>query len=139
MTSSGGASFGKQRLSSEGTGAQSRRLESVKERNHPLGKNKRSVWKIPVRTFKGAHFAVLPKDLVRPAILAGCPKGGTVLDPFAGSGTVGQVAEEIDRHATLVELNPVYVQMQTGRNAMRSVLRMPTPQEPDDTEPGWLF
>jgi DNA modification methylase len=58
VTSTGGASFGKQRHSTAGTGAQSRRLKSASERNHPLGKNKRSVWKIPVRSFPGAHFAV---------------------------------------------------------------------------------
>src|SRR5262249_2015316 len=58
VTSSGGACFGKQRISSEGTGAQSRRLGSAAQRNHPLGTNKRSVWKIPVRSFPGAHFAV---------------------------------------------------------------------------------
>ena len=109
VTSTGGASFGKQRHSTEGTGAQSRRLKSAAERNHPLGKNKRSVWKIPVRSFPGAHFAVFPADLVRPCILAGCPKNGAVLDPFAGSGTVGDVATELGRDAILVELNPVYV------------------------------
>jgi len=58
ITSTGGACFGKQRHSTEGTGAQSRRLKSTAERNHPLGKNKRDVWKIPVRAFPGAHFAV---------------------------------------------------------------------------------
>jgi DNA modification methylase len=58
VTSTGGASFGKQRHSTEGTGAQSRRLKSASQRNHPLGKNKRSVWRIPVRSFPGAHFAV---------------------------------------------------------------------------------
>src|SRR5205823_8898219 len=86
VTSTGGACFGKQRHSTEGTGAQSRRLQSAAGRNHPLGKNKRSVWTVPVRSFPGAHFAVFPPALIRPAILAGCPKGGTVPDPFAGIG-----------------------------------------------------
>ena len=61
---------------------------------------------------------MFPKDLVKPCILAGCPKGGTALDPFAGSGTVGLVAEELGRNAILIELNPVYVEMQKGRQAI---------------------
>ena len=66
VTSTGGACFGKQRHSTDGTGAQSRRLTSASQRNHPLGKNKRSVWKVPVRAFPGAHFAVFPQELIRP-------------------------------------------------------------------------
>src|SRR5438132_3272171 len=128
ITSTGGACFGKQRHSTAGTGAESRRLKSAAERNHPRGKNKRSVWKIPVRSFPGAHFAVFPKDLVRPCILAGCPSGGEVLDPFAGSGTVGQVAEELGRDAVLIELNSVYVEMQKCHNAIGAVLS-PSPKE----------
>src|ERR1043165_6607028 len=61
-----GACFGKQRISSEGTGAQSRRLKSSAGRNHPLGKNRRSVWTVPVWSYPGAHFAVFPKELIKP-------------------------------------------------------------------------
>ena len=125
VTSTGGASFGKQRHSTNGTGAQSRRLQSASQRNHPLGKNKRSVWKIPVRSFPGAHFAVFPKELVRPCILAGCRKGGTVLNPFAGSGTTGEVATDLGRDAVLIELNPVYVAMQENRDAISGVFDAP--------------
>jgi site-specific DNA-methyltransferase (adenine-specific) len=74
-------------------------------------KNKRSVWSIPTKSYRGAHFATFPTDLVRPCILAGCPTGGTVLDPFGGSGTTGQVAMEEGRKAILCELNPEYVQL----------------------------
>ena len=80
-------------------------------------RNKRSVWTIPTRPFSGAHFAVFPPDLVRPCILAGCPMGGTVLDPFGGSGTVGLVAEEEGRNSILCELNPAYVAMARRRTA----------------------
>lgn len=125
VTSTGGASFGKQKHSTEGTGAQSRRLKSARERNHPLGKNKRSVWTVPVRSFPGAHFAVFPEELVRPCILAGCRPGGRVLDPFAGSGTVGVVAEELRRNATLIELNPVYVEMQRQRSHVQGTVASP--------------
>lgn len=55
-------------------------------------RNKRSVWTQTTQPYKGAHFAVMPRDLVRPCILAGCPPGGLVLDPFAGAGTTGLVA-----------------------------------------------
>ena len=121
----GGASFGKQLLSSDGTGAQSRKLKSAAERCHPLGKNKRSVWTIPVKSFSGAHFAVFPTALVRPCILAGSRPGGTVLDCFAGSGTTGVVAKELGRDAVLIDLNPVNVEMQKQRAAARKLLAPP--------------
>ena len=141
VTSTGGACFGKQRISSEGTGAQSRRLKSAAERNHPLGKNKRSVWRIPVRAFPGAHFAVFPPKLIRPCILAGSPPGGTVLDPFAGSGTTGTVANELGRNAVLIELNAAYVEMQKTRDGIGRVLQSdPQPRnEVDGPRPGFLF
>jgi site-specific DNA-methyltransferase (adenine-specific) len=72
-------------------------------------KNKRSVWSVSTKSYSGAHFATFPPDLIRPCILAGCPTGGTVLDPFGGSGTTGQVAMEEGRNAILCELNADYV------------------------------
>jgi site-specific DNA-methyltransferase (adenine-specific) len=74
-------------------------------------RNRRSVWTVNTRPYRGAHFATFPPDLIRPCILAGCPKGGTILDPFGGSGTTGQVAMEESRKAVLCELNPEYVQL----------------------------
>ena len=71
-------------------------------------KNKRSVWTISTKPYKGAHFAVFPQELAEPCILAGCPVGGTVLDPFGGSGTVGEVCRLHQRNAILIELNPEY-------------------------------
>jgi DNA modification methylase len=78
-------------------------------------KNKRSVWTVTTKPFKGAHFATFPPDLIRPCILAGCPAGGTVLDPFGGSGTTGMVAREEGRRAVLLELNPEYAQIARDR------------------------
>jgi site-specific DNA-methyltransferase (adenine-specific) len=72
-------------------------------------RNRRSVWSVTTKGYKGAHFATFPPDLIRPCILAGCPIGGTVLDPFGGSGTTGQVAMEEGRNAILCELNADYV------------------------------
>jgi DNA modification methylase len=74
-------------------------------------RNKRDVWTIAPANFHEAHFATYPPDLIKPCILAGCPVGGTVLDPFAGSGTTGMVALELGRRAVLVELNPKYVEL----------------------------
>ena len=74
-------------------------------------RNRRSVWTIPTAPYPEAHFATYPADLVKPCILAGCPPGGTVLDPFAGSGTTGMVALELGRKAILIELNPDYVEL----------------------------
>lgn len=74
-----------------------------------------SVWNVPVSTFKGAHFATFPPDLIEPCILAGCPEGGTVLDPFGGSGTTAGVALAHGRKAILCELNPEYVTLIENR------------------------
>jgi len=78
-------------------------------------KNKRSVWSIPVASYSEAHFATYPPELIKPCILAGCPEGGTVLDPFGGSGTTAQVATQLNRNAVLCELNPEYVEIAKKR------------------------
>jgi len=80
-------------------------------------RNKRSVWNVATKPFTGAHFATFPPDLIEPCILAGCPKGGTVLDPFGGAGTTGLVADRLQRNAVLIELNPEYANMARERIA----------------------
>lgn len=70
-----------------------------------VSRNKRSVWTVATQPYKGAHFATFPRELIRPCVLAGCPAGGVVLDPFGGSGTTGAVALECGRRAVLVELD----------------------------------
>jgi len=74
-------------------------------------RNKRSVWTVNTRSYREAHFATYPPDLIKPCILAGCPEGGVVIDPFGGSGTTAQVAMENGRNAILCELNPEYVKI----------------------------
>ena len=82
----------------------------------PLAKrNKRSVWTVTTKPFRGAHFATFPKDLIEPCVLAGCPEGGTVLDPFGGSGTTGIVAAGHNRNAVLLELNAEYIELAKAR------------------------
>lgn len=71
-------------------------------------RNRRSVWWVQSEPFKEAHFATFPTALIEPCIRAGCPVGGTVLDPFGGAGTTGLVADRLQRDAILIELNPEY-------------------------------
>jgi DNA modification methylase len=85
------------------------------EPNERGTRNKRSVWTIATQPFKEAHFATFPPKLVEPCILAGCPAGGIVLDPFGGAGTTGLVADRLQRNAILVELNPQYADMARNR------------------------
>ena len=80
-------------------------------------RNRRSVWTVTTKPYKGAHFATFPPDLIRPCILAGCPQGGTVIDPFGGSGTTGEVCEDEGRNSILIELNPEYVKLAKRRTA----------------------
>ena len=81
---------------------------SEAERADADTRNRRDVWTIATQPFHGAHFAVMPPALVEPCVLAGCPKDGVVLDPFTGSGTVGEVALLAGRGFVGVELNPEY-------------------------------
>jgi DNA modification methylase len=78
-------------------------------------RNKRSVWTIATQPFREAHFATFPPALVEPCILAGCPVGGTVLDPFFGAGTTGMVADRLQRNCIGVELNPAYAEIARNR------------------------
>ena len=86
-----------------------------KEQQQSLGANKRDVWSLGTYAFPGAHSATFPPKLIEPCILAGCPSGGLVLDPFFGSGTVGVVALRHSRHYLGVELNCAYIAMAEER------------------------
>ena len=80
-----------------------------------LARNRRSVWTVPTRGFKGAHFATFPPDLIRTCIEAGCPKDAVVLDPFMGAGTTALVAKELGRNYVGIELNADYVRLAEDR------------------------
>jgi site-specific DNA-methyltransferase (adenine-specific) len=86
---------------------------------HPLGRNKRTVWDIPLSKFREAHFAVFPEKLVEVCILAGTSEDDIVLDPFMGSGTTALVARDLERHFVGLELLPEYAEM-----TMRRVARL---------------
>lgn len=79
------------------------------------GSNLRSVWWIAPAQYREGHYAVMPNALAEICIVAGCPEGGTVLDPFGGAGTVGLVADRLQRSAILIELNGDYADMARAR------------------------
>lgn len=78
-------------------------------------RRKRSVWSVSPEPYKGAHFATFPSALIEPCILAGCPPGGIVLDPFLGAGTTALVANRCGRDCLGIELNPDYLTLAQGR------------------------
>lgn len=80
-------------------------------------KNKRDVWTISTKAVREAHFATFPEGLIDPCILSGSRKGGIVLDPFFGSGTVGRVATKYGRKFLGIELNPEYIKIANKRNS----------------------
>ena len=100
-----------------GSRADSRRGTEANSMSGVTGdkKNKRSVWTVTTKPYDGAHFAVFPQDLIEPCIMAGAPVGGIVLDPFMGSGTTAQVAQDLGRKYLGCELNPEYKPLQEKR------------------------
>lgn len=96
-------------------GTPGQRSETGNIANDDLSRNARDVWTIATVPFKEAHFATFPPQLAERCIKAGCPVGGTVLDPFGGAGTTGLVADRLQRNAILIELNPDYADMARAR------------------------
>lgn len=98
-------------------------------------RNKRDVWTIATKPFKGAHFATFPPEIPRLCILAGSRIGDTILDPFMGSGTTGMVAKELGREFIGIELNPEYITMSERRIAsasyQRDIFDQPEPARKD--------
>ena len=92
----------------------------------PETRNKRSVWTVTTKPFKGAHFATFPPDLIEPCILAGSAADTLVLDPFSGAGTTGVVAVQHGRRYIGIELNPDYLEMSRKRiQLVRDSLTVP--------------
>lgn len=101
----------------EGSGLQP---HSGLEKSYEMA-NKRSVWTVNTKPYAGAHFAVFPQELIEPCILAGAPVGGIVLDPFMGSGTTAQVAQNLGRQYIGCELNTDYKPLQEKRVAQQAL------------------
>lgn len=92
---------------------------------HPLGRNKRTVWNIPLGKYRGAHFAVFPEKLVETCLLAATKEGDVVLDPFFGSGTTGIVALKHNRNYLGIELVREYAELaQTRLNEFNPQLNL---------------
>jgi DNA modification methylase len=83
-------------------------------------RNKRDVWNVNTKPCREAHFATFPDTLIEPCVLAGCPEGGIILDPFMGAGTTGMVAKRHNRNYVGIELNPDYVQIAENRIEKKS-------------------
>ena len=84
---------------------------------YPSHRNKRSVWTVTTKPFRGAHFATFPEKLIEPCVKAGCPEGDIIIDPFAGAGTVGVVCKKLGRNHIGIELNPDYCEIARKRIA----------------------
>jgi DNA modification methylase len=97
-------------------------------------RNKRTVWTVTTKPYAEAHFATYPPDLIQPCVLAGCPEGGTVLDPFNGSGTTGQVALQNGRKYIGIELNSEYIELTKRR--LSKVTQQPSLFTPQPTQWG---
>ncbi|WP_162559331.1 DNA methyltransferase [Microvirga sp. 17 mud 1-3] len=104
-----------------GLNAAKERMRQELETNGFVTRNKRSVWTVSTGSQRHGHFATFPEEQVEPCILAGCPEGGTVIDPFGGSGTTGLVAKRLGRHAVLIEINPEYADIAQRRCAVSQV------------------
>ena len=91
------------------------RTHPIGRREPTVGRNLRSVWTITTKPYSGAHFATFPPELPERCIKAGCPEGGTVLDPFFGAGTTGLVADRLKRSCIGIELNPEYAEIARKR------------------------
>ncbi len=94
---------------------------------NPLGRNKRSVWRINTSKFKGAHYAPMPVELAELCIRAGCPQGGVVLDPFCGAGTTGVAAVSLGRKFIGIDLLEQHVSL-AGQRIEQALLQCPTAQ-----------
>ena len=97
------------------------RARGGEETPEPTTRNRHSVWNVATKPYSGAHFAVFPTELIEPCILAGAPVGGVVLDPFMGSGTTAQVAQDLGRQYLGCELNLEYGNLQKKRTAQTSL------------------
>lgn len=108
-----------------GVGSPQANLEATGQRHansHDLGRNPGDVWTIATQPYPGAHFAVMPAELARRAVVAGCKPGGSVLDPFSGSGTTGLVAQRNGRKYVGIDLSADYLDLSLRTRLSQGVL-----------------
>lgn len=86
-----------------------------KKQQMAAGANARTVWTVATQAFPEAHFATFPEKLIDKCVLAGCPEGGLVMDPFMGAGTTALIARKLNRHFLGIELNPAYIDIAMRR------------------------
>lgn len=110
------------KLAAVGSGIKSNSSMAAAIEGHVDTRNKRSVWTMATQPFSEAHFATFPPELPETCIKAGCPPGGTVLDPFFGAGTTGLVADRLQRDCIGIELNPAYAEIARKRIQAESTL-----------------
>lgn len=109
-------------ISAHAPSIKARQDAGIDSRSAGNGKrNKRSVWTIATQPYSEAHFATFPPALIEPCILAGSRPGDLVLDPFFGSGTVGEVCERLGRKWLGIELNPKYAELWKSRTAQQGL------------------
>jgi len=96
-------------------------MDAVRVTNGDSNHNIWNYWVLGPANYPGAHFATFPPALVEPCIKAGCPKGGTVFDPFGGSGTTALVARQLGRDAVMLDLSPEYLELARQRLALDKV------------------
>ena len=100
-----------------------RKNRNIEDIELPAMRNKRDVWRFSTNSYRAAHFATFPVELIKPCILAGCPVGGIVLDPFIGSGTTAVAALSENRNYIGIELNPEFCVLAKERIANQTVPR----------------
>ena len=120
---------------SSGTNGGLDRLKAAGLVGHPLGKNPGDVWSLSTASYRGAHHAVFPVSLAERPILATCPVGGIVLDPFMGSGTTAIAAEKHGRQWIGIELNPDFAALAHERIEAERAKRTLTTEEPETLLP----
>jgi len=103
-------------------GFNGRYAEKLKIDGIPKTRNRRDVWTIATKPYKGAHFAVFPPELIEPCILAGTKEGDIVIDPFSGSSTVGHVCKKFKRRYIGIELNKEYLELSPDRIGRQGIL-----------------
>lgn len=119
-----GRGAGWRKLAEAGSGTKNNASMDAALAVMPSTRNRRSVWTVPTEPYTGAHFATFPSALIEPCILAGCPAGGVVLDPFMGSGTTAMVAQRLGRRWLGIDIDERNLVLQADRIGRQQALQL---------------